>query len=100
MINEMDVTITMKRSDVCNLLNACTSIEYLMQQTGNSAGEWRLLHDHLMEALDAFDEAVEADVDQHGWDYDWTDGFGRKKDEWRPGDAPWNAPGMSASDFI
>lgn len=21
-------------------------------------------------------------------------------DEWRPGDAPWNAPGMSVSDFI
>ena len=21
-------------------------------------------------------------------------------DDWRPGDAPWNAPGMSVSDFI
>ena len=23
-----------------------------------------------------------------------------ERDEWRPGDAPWNAPGMSVSDFI
>lgn len=23
-----------------------------------------------------------------------------ERDDWRPGDAPWNAPGMSVSDFI
>lgn len=23
-----------------------------------------------------------------------------ESDDWQPGDAPWNAPGMSVSDFI
>ena len=33
-------------------------------------------------------------------DYDWITDYGRPADEWRPGDAPWNAPGMNVSDFI
>ena len=33
-------------------------------------------------------------------DYDYITGFGRPADEWRPGDSPWTAPGMSPADFI
>lgn len=31
---------------------------------------------------------------------DWDDWEDDSNSEWRPGDAPWNAPGMSVSDFI
>ena len=33
-------------------------------------------------------------------DYDWITGYGRPADDWRPGDSPWTAPGMSPTDFI
>lgn len=46
------------------------------------------------------DEAMEDEAIEEEIDYDWSDGFGRCEDDWMPGDAPWKAPGMSASDFI
>lgn len=33
-------------------------------------------------------------------DCDWDIEFGKLNDDWECGDAPWNAPGMSISDFI
>lgn len=42
----------------------------------------------------------ETDDDVESIEYDWFDGFGEPSEDWRAGDAPWNAPGMSISDFI
>ena len=56
MLNERTVTVTMKRIDLCNLLNACSNMEYLMRQTGNNAQKWHKLHEHLRNVLETFDK--------------------------------------------
>lgn len=56
MLNDRTVTVTMKRIDLCNLLKACSSIEYLMRQSGEKATKWRALHEHLRDALETFDK--------------------------------------------
>lgn len=56
MLNEQTVIVTMKRIDLCNLLTACSSIEYLMRQNGENAQKWHKLHEHLRDALEAFDK--------------------------------------------
>lgn len=56
MLNEQTVTVTMKRIDLCNLLLACSSIEYLMRQNGERHKKWHALHEHLRNALEAFDK--------------------------------------------
>ena len=55
-LNERTVTVTMKRIELCDLLTACTSMMYLMNQTGNSPAKWSKLHDTLAEALKEFDK--------------------------------------------
>ena len=42
---------------------------------------------------------TEADTDDTDYYNDWDD-VNDMDSDWRPGDAPWNAPGMSVSDFI
>ena len=44
------------------------------------------------EAIEATQDATDEEPDE----YDEPD----DTSEWRPGDAPWNAPGMNVSDFI
>ena len=56
MLNEQTVTVTMKRIDLCNLLKACSSVEYLQRQTGGNPEKWHKLHEHLRNALEAFDK--------------------------------------------
>ena len=56
MLNERTLTVTMKRKDLCDLLKACSSIEYLLRQNGETAVKWHALHEHLREALEAFDK--------------------------------------------
>ena len=46
------------------------------------------------------DHAEHDDEEPDPIDYDYITGFGRPADEWRPGDSPWTAPGMSPADFI
>ena len=56
MLNQRTVTVTMKRIDLCNLLKACSGIEYLMRQSGENAQKWHQLHEHLRNALETFDK--------------------------------------------
>ena len=56
MLNERTVTVAMKRIDLCNLLKACSSMEYLLMQTGENAKKWHTLHEHLRNALETFDK--------------------------------------------
>lgn len=51
------------------------------------------------EAQQETEEDVES-IEYDWFDDDWFDGFGKPGEDWRAGDAPWNAPGMSISDFI
>lgn len=56
MLNDKTVTVTMKRIDLCNLMKACSTIEFLMRQSGESAKKWHDLHAFLRDALEAFDK--------------------------------------------
>lgn len=53
--NYDDMTITLRRIDVCNLLLACTNAEYSAFPAGNDECKWAKLHDILKEQLDKFD---------------------------------------------
>ena len=57
-----------------------------------------------MEAdADCYREEAQAEHDEEEPDpieYDYITDFATPAAEWRPGDSPWNAPGMSPADFI
>lgn len=54
MLNEMTVTMKLKRIEVCDLLLACTAAK---QRAGDGGKKWEDLHDKLREILEAFDES-------------------------------------------
>lgn len=55
-LNQRTVTVSMKRIDLCNLMLACTAIEFSAKQKGETGQKWHDLHDKLKSALDAFDK--------------------------------------------
>lgn len=50
-LNEMTVTLKLKRIDVCDLLLATTALSH-----ETDAVKWRKLHDKLKQILDDFDD--------------------------------------------
>lgn len=52
MLNQKEITVTMRRIDLCDLLIACTSAA---ERSG--AEKWTRLHDELAAQLEAFDVA-------------------------------------------
>lgn len=50
MSNEMTITLTLSRHDLCNLLLACTNAHL-----DSGAEKWIKLHDELREQLELFD---------------------------------------------
>lgn len=58
-LNQRTVTLKLTRSEVCDLLIACTAID---RSTNDDNTKWSTLHDHIKLILDAFDEKLEATV--------------------------------------
>ena len=58
MRNEMEMTLTMKRIDVCDLLLACLAAKELANDEGK---KWDALHQILKEQLDEFDTKIDAE---------------------------------------
>lgn len=56
MLNDKDVTVMLKRIDLCDLMLACTVITHDLERDLRTAHKWRNLHDKLKAALKAFDE--------------------------------------------
>ena len=52
LLNEMTVTLKLKRIDICDLLIACTATYH-----SSGAQKWADLHDKLEEILKQFDES-------------------------------------------
>lgn len=52
-LNQMTVTLRLKRIDVCNLLLATTSLS-----EGENREHWKVLHNKLKEILDEFDAKI------------------------------------------
>lgn len=50
-----DMTVVLKRKDVCDLLLACVNAEYDADPNGNPDGKWAKLHKLLKEQLEKFD---------------------------------------------
>lgn len=55
-LNAKTVTVKMKRSDLCDLMLACTAID---DATDEYTTKWKKLHDQLKEILDDFDSKQE-----------------------------------------
>ena len=55
-LNEMAVTLTLKRIQVCDLMLALTIIGNAREQNGYRGNKWRKLHDEVRSQLDEFDE--------------------------------------------
>ena len=53
MYNDKDVTLTLKRIEICDLLLACTNAYY---HASNKAKKWDELHEKLFAILNDFDE--------------------------------------------
>ena len=54
-MNEKNVTVTMKRIDLCDLMLACTINAQRLESEGHTARKWRRLHEQLKAALNSFD---------------------------------------------
>lgn len=54
-MNEKNMTVTMKRIDICDMMLACTIITQRLEAEGHTAKKWRRLHAQLKAALDSFD---------------------------------------------
>lgn len=50
-LNEMDMTITLKRIDICDLMLACLAADSI----SNGAEKWGKLHDKLTKLIIEFD---------------------------------------------
>lgn len=55
-MNARTVTVKMKRTDLCDLLIACTALD---KGTDENTTKWAKLHDRLQEILDDFDSKQE-----------------------------------------
>lgn len=53
-MNELEMTLTLTRKDVCDLLLACLAAD---DAAGGNAKKWDKLHNNLKKQLNAFDEA-------------------------------------------
>lgn len=52
MLNQKSVTVTITRTQLCDLLIACTTCDHL---TGPDTKKWAALHDLLRQQLEDFD---------------------------------------------
>ena len=55
-LNQKTVTLMLKRTEVCDLLLACTAVSLAHRDEGHSAEKWDALHDRLRKIIDDFDE--------------------------------------------
>lgn len=55
-LNQKNVSLKLKRIEVCDLLLACTAVSESQKGEGQTAKKWDDLHDKLKAILDEFDK--------------------------------------------
>lgn len=55
-LNQKNVSLKLRRIDICDLMLACTAISEARQREGMTAEKWDALHDKLKGILDDFDK--------------------------------------------